>query len=123
MTRAARSVHVFGIYLLGTGAVLVGAPNTLLAILRLPPTSEPWIHVLGITVMAIGMYYMTGARAEQRAFLRATVWVRAFVFASLIVLAILNIAPPVLVGFGVVDAAGALWTRLSLREAAAGGTG
>ena len=116
MTRAARSVYVFGIYLLVMGGVLIGAPNTLLGLLRLPQTTEPWIHVLGITAMSIGMFFVTSARAELRPFFQATVWVRTFASVSLILLAVLKVAPPLMIGFGLVDAAGALWTYLSLRE-------
>lgn len=117
MTMAARSVYVFGIYLLVLGGILVGSPNTLLAVFRLPTTTEPWIHVLGVTVLAIGMLDVASARAEQTAFFRATVWVRVFVFASFIGLTLARMAPPVLVAFGVVDLAGALWTFAALRKA------
>lgn len=116
MTMAARSVYVFGIYLLVLGGILVGSPNTLLAVFRLPTTTEPWIHVLGVTVLAIGMLDVASARAEQTAFFRATVWVRVFVFASFIGLTLARMAPPVLVAFGVVDLAGALWTFAALRK-------
>lgn len=117
MTSAARSVFVFGIYLLVTGAVLIGAPNLLLAVIGVPQTTEPWIHILGITMMAIGMFFVASARAEQRAFFQASVWVRTFASLSLVGLAVLKIAPAIIVAFAAVDAAGAAWTRLSLREA------
>lgn len=115
MTNAARSVYAFGIYLLVLGGILVGSPNTLLAVFRLPSTTEPWIHVLGVTVLAIGMLDVASARAEQTAFFRATVWVRVFVFLSFVALALTQIAPPILVVFGVVDLAGAIWTFAALR--------
>lgn len=117
MTLAARSVYVFGIYLLVLGGILVGSPNTLLAVFRLPTTTEPWIHVLGVTVLAMGMLDVASARNEQTAFFRATVWVRVFVFASFIALTLARIAPPVLVAFGIVDLAGAIWTFAALRKA------
>lgn len=116
MTQAARSVYAFGIYLLVLGGILVGSPNTLLRLLGLPTTTEPWIHVLGVTVLAIGMLDMSGARAEHTSFLRATVRVRLFVLATFVAFAVLKIAPPILVLFGLVDAAGALWTYLMLRK-------
>lgn len=119
MRPAARSVHIFGIYLLVLGGILIGSPNTLLAVFRLPSTTEPWIHVLGVVVMAIGMLDVASARAEQTAFFRATVWVRLFVFTSFVVFALLKIAPPVLIGFGLVDLAGAIWTHTSLRKTTA----
>ena len=117
MSSAARSVYVFGIYLLIVGGLLLGAPNTLLTVLGLPTTTEPWIHIAGIPVMALGMLFASSARAENRWFFRASVWVRVFAFISFVMLAVFQIAPAVVVGFGAVDALGALWTRLSLREA------
>ena len=117
MSSAARSVYVVGIYLLIVGGMLLGAPNTLLMVIGLSPTAEPWIHVAGIPVMAMGMLFASSARAENRWFFRASVWVRVFAFISFVMLAVFQIAPAVVVGFGAVDALGALWTRLSLREA------
>jgi len=117
MSSAARSVYVSGIYLLVVGGILLGAPNTLLMVLGLPPTTEPWIHVAGIPIMAMGMLFASSARAENRWFFRASVWVRVFALISFVMLAVLQVAPAVVVGFGIVDALGALWTRLSLREA------
>ena len=76
MSSAARSVYVFGIYLLIVGGMLLGAPNTLLMVIGLSPTTEPWIHVAGIPVMAMGMLFASSARAENRWFFRASVWVR-----------------------------------------------
>ncbi len=117
MTRAARSLFVFGIYLLGVGFLLLGSPNTLLAVLRLPPATDPWIRVLGVVVIAIGLLDVASAHAEQTGFFRATVWVRFFVLISFIALVLLKLAPPVLIAFGLIDAAGAVWTRLSLSRA------
>jgi hypothetical protein len=116
MSNAARSVYVFGIYLIVLGGILIGAPNTLLAVFRLPATNEPWIHVLGVTVMAVGMLDVACARAGQMAFFRATVWARLFVLLSFVALVFTGVAPTVLILFGAVDAAGALWTHVALRK-------
>jgi hypothetical protein len=120
MTAAARSIYAFGIYLIVLGAILAGSPNTLLTLLGVPATTEPWIHVLGITVMAIGMLDAASARAEQTGFFRASVWVRVFVFVGFIVFTLLKIAPPILLAFGAVDLAGAAWTFIALRQTSAG---
>jgi hypothetical protein len=117
MSRAARSIYVFGIYLIVLGAVLIATPNTLLTLLRLPTTTEPWIHVLGVPILAMGLIHLASARAEQLAFFRATVHARVFAFAALAVLALMSIAPPIVAGFGVADLAGAIWTFMTLREA------
>ena len=116
MTHVARSVFVFGIYLISLGSVLVAAPNTLLALVRLPTTTEPWIRVLGVAVLGMGLLFLASARAELMPFFRASVGVRFFAFASLLVLALVNIAPPLIAAFGLADLAGALWTLTALRK-------
>ena len=116
MTSAARSVYVFGIYLLVLGGMLMGAPNTLLSAFRMDPTTEPWIRVLGVVVMAIGMLDLACARTNQVGFFRATVYTRTFAFISFLVFAVFGIAPMTLILFGVVDLVGALWTFVALRS-------
>ena len=118
MTRVARSAYAFGIYLVCLGGVLIASPNTLLTLVRLPTTTEPWIHVLGVAVMGMGMLFLASARAEQTPFFRASVGTRLFAFASLIALAVVNIAPPLVAAFGLADLAGALWTFAALRKSA-----
>jgi hypothetical protein len=115
MTRAGRSVHVFGVYLVVTGAFLIASPNSLLALLALPSTHEPWIHVLGVPVMAMGMFHIVSARAELLVFFRASVRIRVFVLTSFILMAAIGMVPPIVIGFGIVDSAFALWTHPALR--------
>jgi hypothetical protein len=116
MTSAARSVYVFGIYLLIVGGALMGSPNTLLSVLGIEPTTEPWIRILGVVVMAIGMLDLACARTNQVGFFRATVYTRTFAFISFVVFAVFGIAPAILILFGVVDLLGALWTFVALRS-------
>jgi len=115
MSKAATSVLAFGVYLVGTAALLIASPNTLLGVMGIAPATEPWIHVLGVVVLALAAYYITAARAESVAFFRASVWIRVMVLAGFGALVLTSIAPPMLVGFGVVDALGALWTWSALR--------
>jgi hypothetical protein len=122
MTRVVRSIYGFGIYLIVLGGVLFASPNTLLALVRLPTTTEPWIHVLGVAVLGMGMLFLASARAELTAFFRASVGVRLFAFASLIVLALVNIAPPLVAAYGLADFAGAIWTFSALRKSVAEAT-
>ena len=119
MTRAARSILVFGVYLVAAGSILFTVPNTLLALLRLAPTTEPWIRILGMQVAIMGALHITAARGEVVSFFRATLWGRATVLVGLAFLILLQLAPPVLIAFGIVDAAGAMWTRAALRAGAA----
>ncbi len=115
MSRAAKTILVFGIYCLAVGAVLTLVPNLLLAGLGLEPTREPYIRALGVVLLTLGFYYIAAARAEAVVFFRWTLWGRPFVLAAFIGLALAGAAPPIIILFGVVDAAAALWTALALR--------
>ena len=116
MTAAARSIYVFGIYLIVLGGILMGSPNTLLSILGIAETSEPWIRVVGMLVMVIGILDVACARNEQTAFFRTTVYTRTFAFITFTLFASTGIAPPILIVFGLIDEAGALWTLAALKR-------
>ncbi|MBL0171096.1 MAG: hypothetical protein IPP90_10245 [Gemmatimonadaceae bacterium] len=115
MTAAARSVLVFGVYLMATAAMLIVSPNTMLGLLHIAPTTEPWIHVLGMIVGILGGYYVLSARAGLTPFFHATVWLRVLALVGFAGLAAASLAPAALIGFGVVDCLGALWTWSALR--------
>ena len=48
MHSVALSSKAFGVYVILTGITLAIAPNALLAVLGLPPTTEIWIRVVGV---------------------------------------------------------------------------
>ena len=116
MRKAAASVYYFGIYVLVLGLGLIAVPNLVLAPFGFPPTSEVWVHVVGVLAAAIGGYYVMAARAGLDAFFRATVVTRIFVFVSFTAFALLGLAKPALALFGAVDLAGAAWTAMALRK-------
>jgi hypothetical protein len=119
MTRAAMSVFVFSIYLYALGAILVVAPNVLLGLFGIVKTTEVWVRVVGMLVLIIGLYYTTAARHQQTAMLRATVVGRLTVLVFFVAFVVIGFAPPVLILFGVIDAAAATWTALALKTDAA----
>jgi hypothetical protein len=115
VSKSARSVLVFAIYLVGLGLVLVVAPNVLLRLFGVPVTSEVWIRVVGMLVLFLGFYYAQAARRELRAFFRWTVLVRSSVIVFFAAFVLLGFVSPILILFGVVDLLGAVWTGLALR--------
>lgn len=121
MSKAAISILVFGIYILINGITLMAAPNAMLGSLRLPPTNEPWLRVFGAVVFVVGLYYLAAARQEVVPFFRFTTWGRPVLLVLLLLFALLRMIPPIIVLFGVIDAAGAVWTYFALpRRQAAG---
>ena len=116
MTPAARSVNVFGSYLLVLGAILLVAPNPFLQLVRLPPTTEVWIRIVGMLVAILGIYYRIAAAANLAPFFLATVLVRASVPLFLLGFTLAGWVEWPLMLYGAIDAGGALWTWKALRH-------
>lgn len=116
MSKPARASFLFGLYIMCAGLLLTTAPNVFLTLLRLDRTTDPWIRVLGVVAVALGAYYVVAGRQENTAFFRMTVWGRAIVLVGFVTLAALGQIPPIVILFGVGDAAGAVWTWTALRS-------
>ena len=116
MSHAAKSILVFGIYMVLAGLGFLTDPNMALGFFGFPTTNEPWIRIVGLLMIILGYYYIQAARGEVILFFRWTVHVRPFVLVCFIVLVIIGMAKPMLIGFGVVDFLGAIWTCLALRR-------
>ncbi|MGE4322187.1 MAG: hypothetical protein AB7E60_04080 [Sphingobium sp.] len=120
MSGAARSLFVFGCYMLAVGMAMLFAPNLILSVVGLPPDHGVWIHLVGLLALYIGIYDLAAARQEARLTIRLSVPMRGavpFVFAAFI-LAGLSDWPLML--FGAIDLIGAGWTWAELRRERAG---
>lgn len=116
MTRAARSLFLFGIFIVVVGAVLIAIPGTLMSLLRLPPATAGWARVVGLLAVVIGAYDATAGRAECLPYLRASIPIRFGFALGTILLVAAGEMPPTLLLFGATDAAGAIWTMFALRS-------
>ena len=116
MSKSARSVFVFSLYLLALGITLLVAPNFLLGLFSMPATSEVWIRVVGMLIFLLGNYYMQAARKEMKDFFHWTIYLRVSVIFFLTVFAVLDYTRPIIILFGAVDLLGAVWTWLALRS-------
>ncbi len=120
MSRAAKSLLVFAIYLMGLSLILLAVPNALLQPFGLDPTSEVWIRVVGMLVACLAVYYLVAVTNELTVLIRASVYVRSLVIVVFGVFVALGWAKPPLIMFGAVDLAAAAWTFLALRADARG---
>ncbi len=116
MSKAAKSLLVFGIYLVIAGIGFLVIPNMVLGLLGFPETSEPWIRVVGVLVVFIGYYYIRAANNDLKPFFSWTVHARVGVMIVFSVMVVLGLADPMLIGFGLIDLLGAIWTGLALRS-------
>jgi hypothetical protein len=116
MSKTAFTIKAFAAYLAVLGVGLVLVPNLLLSLFGMAQTTEVWIRVLGVVVLNLGVYYWAAAECEALLFFRASIYTRALVLACFVGFVLLGLAKPVLVLFGLADAAGALWTWLTMRR-------
>lgn len=116
MSKSARSVFVFSIYLFVLGAILVVAPGILIRLFRFPEPDYLWIRIVGMLVLILGFYYSHAAHDELRSFFGWTVIARTAVLLFFITFVLAGVAPPVLVLFGMIDFAAAVWTFFALRS-------
>jgi hypothetical protein len=113
MSKSAFSSKVFAVYLFIVGAVLVVAPNVLLSIFQMPQTSEVWIHVIGVLAFNVGIYAWVAA--EDKQFLKASVYTRFVFFVAVTTFAVIGLASPIIIFFGVADLLGGIWTHFALK--------
>lgn len=115
MSHARQSMVVWSIYVYILGAVLLLIPNVLLGLFGVTETDEVWIRVVGMTVMIFGFLYTGALRGDSEEVYAASVYARSFAVVVLVVLAFTT-GPWQLVLFAVIDAAGAGWTWMGLRD-------
>lgn len=116
MKPASKSIYIFGFYLLITGLTLIAAPNFLLSLFQIPPTTEIWIRVLGAVVIDVGLLYVYMAPANHSLFFTLTIFARFSILAWFTAFVLLGWAPAQLILFGLIDAAGATWTYLAMKK-------
>ncbi|WP_242342717.1 hypothetical protein [Anaeromyxobacter terrae] len=116
MSAVARSLVVFGWYLVVFGVLLALVPNPVLAVFGLPPTDEVWIRVVGVLVSIIGYYNVRLGRADFLPYARLTVHARVSVLVFLVAFVLAGLVKPIVILVGAIDFAGALWTAAALRR-------
>lgn len=116
MSRSARSLFIFGIYIVVTGAAFIVAPGSLSALLQLPPATVGWGRVIGLLALVIGAYDIAGSRAECLPYIRASVPVRFGFATGTVLLVAFGQMPATILLLGATDIAGALWTAFALKQ-------
>ncbi|MDB5936339.1 MAG: hypothetical protein JWQ01_3683 [Massilia sp.] len=84
-----------------------------LSIFQIPQTSEVWIHVIGVLAFNVGVYAWVSA--EHKDFLQASVYARFVFFVAVTTFAVIGLAGPMIIFFGVADLLGGIWTHFALK--------
>ena len=116
MSNAAKSILVFGIYLLILSVILLVIPNVPLSIMGLPTTNEIWIRIVGVQLVALGTYFVQAARHEMTEFFRWTIPARFLFLIFCIIFIAVGLAPINLLLLAAADPIFIIWTYLALRS-------
>lgn len=116
MSRSAKSVLFFGIYLGIVGLILLLVPNMLITPFGIEPAKEVWIRLSGILLMAIAIYYYLGAKNEIIVILKATAYIRVTIILFFTAFALLELVSPNIIIFSAIDLAGGIWTLVLLKK-------
>jgi hypothetical protein len=117
MSRPARSVLVFGVYLAIGGVPLIAVPHTTCRVLHLrPPGDTIWVRLCGALFLDLAYYCIRAALGEQQAFLRWSVTTRPWTIIFLGAFVAAGLENPGILIFGVIDLLATLWTARALRS-------
>ena len=116
MNSAAKTIWVFGIYLIVEGLFLMFAPSWVLGEIGIPDSQSIWRVVLGFVVAVLGYYYIRNAKAGLTPFFRFTVQIRILQFVFFIYLYVFDRGSLSLVGFSFVEFVAGMWTWRALRK-------
>lgn len=119
MTKAGKSLFVFGIYVLLLGLLFVCLPGTLLSLMNLPALVPGWARVIGLLALIVGTFDVIAGRQNLDAIVRGSVYTRLCFATGIALLVLAKEMPPVAFLFSGIDTAGAVWTALALKRDAA----
>ena len=116
MTHSAKSVLVFGVYLALVGITLLFIPNIFLSTIGVANTSEVWIRLSGILLMALSVYYIVAAKHHLPVIFKVTACIRCSIIFCFATFVYLNMMDPIMLLFALVDFAGGVWTYLAMKK-------
>ena len=115
MSKAAISIFVFGMYLATGSVFLMMAPDFACQVLSLDQPEGVWVRITGMFFAILAYYCICAAREEETAFMRWSVRTRPTTLVFLAVCVVTQLVTPIILIFGAVDVAAAIWTAQALR--------
>jgi len=116
MNRTAKSVLYYSFYMEAIGIIMIIFPQLVLRILNINADAGVLVRFLGMVDIFMGYYYLRAgmSREKLKAFYQLTIHTRFSALVLLVVFVIVWGANPIVVLFGLIDAAGAVWTIVSM---------
>ena len=118
MSRAALSLLVFGIYLIIIAIIFLFIPELLFSIVMVPTDPDIMSRLFGMILVFLAYYYIRAALDEEglKKFFMWTVHTRPTVIIFQIIFVALELVSFIILLFGAIDFAAAIWTFWALRK-------
>lgn len=116
MSRVNNSIFIFGIYSSIMGFVLLFIPNSILPLVGLPISQEPWLYLLGFVLICSSYYYIRSGLNGNSDFAKYTVHTRFFAPLLVAYLILSGKADWHFLSFGLIDGIGGLWTWIEMKR-------
>ncbi|MCP4438112.1 MAG: hypothetical protein GY810_04140 [Aureispira sp.] len=116
---AAKSIWLFGYYVIAMGLILLFIPHIILDFAGLTPVNPEHrfiYHIVGLIASVVGLYYVHCGKTNQREFFKISVVGRMVFFVGAIVVVLLTSSNPKLAIIGITDLLGAAWTYWALKK-------
>lgn len=118
MTKSAKSLFYFGIYVLLTGITLCIIPGKFISLFNLPEIPVPWARFIGLLAIVIGCYDLLSGYNSVKPLIKASVYVRVLFFTGVLLLFVSGQMPKEILPIGIIDLLGALWTAIAFNAEA-----
>jgi len=115
---ASNSIYVFGLYMiLVPGMGLIFIPEFILDFFRLSHGEELWLaRMIGLLAFVIGAYYLQIVKYKIESLYNTSILLRFIASLFMICLWLINEVELMILLFASIDALGATWTYLSLKN-------
>ena len=116
MSGAAKSIFMWGVYMMFAGICFMLMPNVILPLLDFEADKEPWVLVGASLIAILGYYYVVAARHKLTPFFRATILGRFLILCWYGLLVVVHKSQWQLLLLAIPDQFGGLWTYLELKK-------
>ncbi len=116
MTKSAKSLLYFGIYVIIMGLLFLAIPAQIVSLLQLPTVPLNWARLIGLLVLVIGSYDAYSGYDNIQPFVKASVYIRLGFAVGTLLLFVFGQMPITILLVGGVDALSALWTMMALKS-------
>jgi hypothetical protein len=116
MKKSAISVFVWGVYIIAVGICFLILPRLLLELMGRVTADYMMARFFGMLMVFYGYFYIRAALSANTGYFVWTIHTRMLAIVFLTMICIVDKTSPLIVAFGGIDIAGAVWTWMAMRK-------